>query len=129
MVPDPTGSPNSDPATRPGSELSLATPEVAPKGRQDLHICAACGSDLVHPLEWEPLADRYWRIVLWCPNCECRSTETHSQQVLDRFDLILHDATESLLEDLAQLQYANMEEELERFSAALAADRILPEDF
>lgn len=110
----------SPPATRPGAWR---------RAGDDLHICPSCSCNLVHPLEWTPVDSENWRVELWCPNCKWGETQVHPQRVLDRFDLILDDATESLLDDLAALQQSNMEEELERFAYALAHDQILPEDF
>ena len=122
---------NPQAAARPGHALTAPAqrPGALRRAHDDLHICPSCGCNLVHPLEWSPVDSERWRIELWCPNCEWGEVQVHAQPVLDRFDLILDDATESLLDDLAELQQANMEEELERFAHALATDQILPEDF
>ena len=48
---------------------------------------------------------------------------------MDRFDEALDATMQSVLEDLQLLTRANMEEQIERFIAALHADLILPEDF
>lgn len=106
-----------------------ARPGAWRRADDDLHICPSCSCNLVHPLEWSPVDNENWRVELWCPNCEWADAQVHPQRVLDRFDLILDDATESLLDDLSALQRSNMEEELERFAHALACDQILPEDF
>ena len=51
-----------------------------------------------------------------------RRWSTGLDEALDR-------GTESVLDDLDVLTRANMEEQIERFAAALQADQILPEDF
>jgi hypothetical protein len=52
-----------------------------------------------------------------------------SEEVVDRLDEALDRGTESVLDDLNVLTRANMEDQIERFSTALADGHILPEDF
>lgn len=95
----------------------------------DLHVCPYCLSELVYPVSWAPIDMAHWRVELRCPECEWCQAGLYEQLVLDRFDAILDEGTESLMSDLARLQRANMEGELERFTAALEQDLLLPEDF
>lgn len=117
---DPGGDPN-------GIEASVALPDL--RAPEDLHICPSCNSELVYPVEWAPVDMCHWRVELRCPECEWAGAGLYEQIVLDRFDAILDTATDSLISDLGRLQRSNMEEEIERFSAALDHDVILPEDF
>jgi hypothetical protein len=48
---------------------------------------------------------------------------------IDRYDVELDRGGQELIEDLQALTRANMEEEADRFAAALASDSFLPEDF
>lgn len=109
-----------DPDPPPPAESQLA---------EDLRICPSCSSSLVYPLEWAPVGACTWRVELRCPECEWTEAAVHEQHALDRFDQALDAATDSLIDDLRGLQRSNMEYELERFTAALGADLILPEDF
>lgn len=95
----------------------------------DLHVCGACASELVHPVEWEEAGSEHWEVTRRCPNCEWSSTGVHSQECVERFDEQLDLGTEILLGDLKRLVHANMEDEIERFVLALADDLIVPEDF
>jgi hypothetical protein len=97
--------------------------------RTELHMCSKCGSGLVHPLEWSQAGKSHWHVELRCPECEWRGASVYHQDVLDRFDAELDAGTAALLDDLADLTAANMEEEAERFVSALRADLVLPEDF
>lgn len=97
--------------------------------QEDLHICPSCASRLVLPTDWAPAAGRRWTVDLRCPDCEWQGGGTYSQSVVDRFDEALDDGTEALLRDLNLLTRANMEEQVDAFVAALAADHVLPEDF
>jgi hypothetical protein len=94
-----------------------------------LHICQECGSGLVYPTDWAPAAPKHWHVELRCPDCEWRGEGIYSQEVVDRFDVALDDGTDAILDDLTRLTRANMEEEIDRFAAALDRDLILPEDF
>jgi hypothetical protein len=94
-----------------------------------LHVCAACGSGLVHPVEWEETARGSWTVSLRCPNCWWSGSGTYEQEVVDAFDLELDEGVDALMCDLRELARANMVEAVERFVAALWADAVLPEDF
>jgi hypothetical protein len=103
--------------------------KAASKGDDELHVCASCGSDLVQPIDWAPADNLNWTVRLRCPECESVGHGIHSQQVVDRFDVELDRGTDMLIEDLSRLTRANMEDEAERFIAALTGDHILAEDF
>jgi hypothetical protein len=108
-------------------ERGAATLRQRPSG--DLHICPACDCTLVQPVEWAPAGRSLWRVELRCPECEWRDSRVHDQKTMDRYDEVLDEGTEALLEDLTQLSRAIMEEEIERFVGALQRDLIQPEDF
>jgi hypothetical protein len=96
---------------------------------EGLHVCNQCDSSLVYPLEWEEASATEWEVTLRCPNCEWQQTGVYEQAVVECFDVTLDRATQALTDDLKRLTLANMEDEIDRFAAALNADQILPEDF
>lgn len=104
-----------------------SAPSTAPL--EDLHVCPECARDLVYPVEWEEASATHWEVLLRCPNCEWSQLGLFEQATVDRFDEDLDLGTEALIRDFRRLTRANMEEEIDAFSAALAADLILPEDF
>jgi hypothetical protein len=106
--------------------LSESTP---PLELDDLRLCPECDRDLVYPVDWEEASLTHWQVVLRCPNCEWTETGTYDQATVDRFDEQLDLGTEALVRDLRRLVQANMEDEADRFAAALEANAILPEDF
>lgn len=108
-------------------EARLVTPTR--RRRDDLHVCPSCSSQLVYPTDWAPASNNHWHVALRCPECEWNGGGQYSQDVVDRLDVALDRGTESVLDDLHVLVRANMEEQIERFVAALGADQILPEDF
>jgi hypothetical protein len=105
-----------------------AAPVVTNPDRR-LHECPECDRGLVYPVEWEEASPTQWEVLLRCPNCEWSDLDIFEQAVVDRFDEELDRGTECLVEDLMRLQQANMEDEIERFTSALASDAIWPMDF
>ena len=96
---------------------------------RDLPVCPECDSQLVYPVAWEEAAGARWAVSLRCPNCEWAVSDTFDEDVIQRFDETLDRATEALVSDLRKLTRANMEDDVERFVAALNAEYVLPEDF
>jgi hypothetical protein len=95
----------------------------------DLHICPDCDRKLVYPVEWEESSPTHWEVQLRCPNCEWTTVGNYDQETVDRFDEQLDHGTEALVRDLKRLTRANMEDEIDRFTSALASDAIWPMDF
>jgi hypothetical protein len=95
----------------------------------DLHVCPDCSSGLVYPLAWDEAGDQAWELLLRCPNCEWQDEGVFPQHVVEHLDEQLDHGTQVLVRDLKQLMHANMEEEVERFIAALNSGHILPMDF
>ena len=104
-------------------------PEAAAPIQHELHICRECRSELVYPVEWEEAGPEYWRVALRCPNCEWTAAGVFPQELADVFDERLDEGTEQVVGDLKRLMHANMNDEIERFVAALEAGALLPEDF
>lgn len=102
---------------------------VEQPGDLDLHICVRCDSELVYPLEWYEASETAWNVTLRCPDCEMLVSGVYEQETVDRFDATLDLGTKALVDDLARLSMANIEDEIDRFAVALEADLILPEDF
>jgi hypothetical protein len=97
--------------------------------REELHLCSECDSRLVYPVHWTEVDRASWEVTLRCPNCEWSHTGVYDQETVERFDDELDRGTDNLVDDLKRLIHANMEDEIERFTHALARDYILPEDF
>jgi hypothetical protein len=113
------------------SAASFSLPRSASPVRDTaaLHVCPTCDSHLVYPVDWAPSDQRRWRVDLRCPDCEWSGGGVYAQEIVDAFDEELDRGTEELLGDLTALTRTNMEEEVDRFLAALHAGWILPEDF
>lgn len=115
-------------------ESDLAPVEAAPVEQPrspaaGLHVCPTCASTLVAPVAWEQAGSAEWAVTLQCPNCEWWDADVFDEETVERFDVELDRGTEALVRDLLQITRANMEDDVDRFVAALRADAILPEDF
>jgi hypothetical protein len=108
-------------------ELEPETPEQ-PKLRQ-IELCVACGGERVQPLDWLEVENLRWELALRCPDCEWEQTETFNQAEVERYDDVLNDATDRMIEALDRVTRQNMSEAIERFRLALENDDIVPFDF
>jgi hypothetical protein len=104
-------------------------PDQVERDRDGLHVCPDCRSPLVQPISWTEAGETRWQLELYCPNCDWEGAGVYDQQQIERFEDSLEAGVEDILNDLKRLTYANMTAEVDRFSAALRADLILPEDF
>jgi hypothetical protein len=102
--------------------------EAAPDGR-DLHTCPTCSSHLVQPIAWAESNQGRWELELECPNCLWFESGVFEREQVERLEDQLDEGLATMLDDLQRLTKSNMANEIERFSRALAADVILPEDF
>jgi hypothetical protein len=94
-----------------------------------LHVCPNCSSQFVQPVEWEPVGDEAWSVLLRCPECEVFQAGVYGQQELDAYDVEL-DRGEALLRvAYLQLSTENMAAEIDAFAQAIDSDAVLPEDF
>ncbi len=107
--------------------VRFSSPEES--SRLGLHVCPDCQSGLVQPVQWGETADGFWELTLMCPNCEWLTEGVFSQEQVDEFEEHLDEGLAEMLADLRRLTQANMAEEIDRFTAALQTDLILPEDF
>ena len=86
---------------------------------QGLHVCPNCSSQLVQPVEWEPVGDEAWSVLLRCPSARSSRRACSAQPELDAYDVEL-DRGEALLRvAYLQLSTENMEAEIDAFAEAL----------
>jgi hypothetical protein len=112
------------------AELAEPAPQHAPaEPDQELHVCLDCDSELVYPIQWEESGSENWAVLLHCPNCESTREGIFNQDTVEAFDEELDRGADLLAGDYRRLMRANLTEEIERFTGALEAGAILPEDF
>jgi hypothetical protein len=106
--------------------LRLADASALPT--REMEVCVACGSRLVHPVSWEERAGGF-AVLLRCPECLVHVQDEFSDAELDRYDTVLDNGGAVLIADLKTLARANMKDYVRRFSSALYAGHIQPDDF
>ena len=94
-----------------------------------LHLCPSCTSDLVQPVAWSEAAEEKWELTLSCPNCGWTSEGLFGEDQVHALEERLDQGLADMLRDLQRLTQANMADQIERFTTALNANQILPEDF
>jgi hypothetical protein len=111
-------------------EQTHRAPEHSPAEKhQDLHLCVACSSGLVYPVQWDESGPDSWCVLLHCPSCAVYREGVFSLRAVEALDEELDRGADVLTRDYERLVRANMAEEIERFVGALNAGAILPEDF
>lgn len=103
--------------------------EAEETDRGGLHVCPACASELVQPIEWCEADDERWELTLECPNCWWTDQDVFGREQVAQLEEELDTGLTAILDDLRRLSQANMADHVDRFIAALQADLILPEDF
>jgi hypothetical protein len=108
---------------------SDASPVRPPADEVDLDRCPECASDVVYPIAWNDAGDRTYELTLRCPNCEWTEVDMHDWDTVLRLEERLERRERALIADLQALSRANVEEDFDRFIAALRADQVWPMDF
>jgi hypothetical protein len=97
---------------------------------QGLHVCPGCEQPFVVPGKArEVVGMDSIRLELRCTNCGWSEVGVHNDESLACLEMELDRSFADLLWTLEVVWTANEEAAIERFSAALGAGLILPEDF
>ena len=112
----------------PAVRHSTAAP-APPAAAGDLDHCPECASDSVYPIAWHDAGDRSYELTLRCPNCEWTEVDTHDWDTVQRLEERLDRGERALIVDLQALARANVQEDFDRFIAALHAGHVWPMDF
>jgi hypothetical protein len=111
----------------PGAESMQAG--LTPPLLEGLHVCRACRSSLVEPVYRDPVGATRWALTLACPECDWWTSGVWSDDEVERLEVVLADATVSIVTDCAALALDRFVDEIERFVRALEADVITVADF
>ena len=93
------------------------------------HECPLCGSDLVHPVDWERNSEASWNLVLRCPNCETQRSIVLGRESVEAFNREIYFGAQALAREADSMTRRNFAEESAKLVEALARDLILPMDF
>ena len=112
-----------------GRTIEVVRFHESEKTERGLHVCPGCDSELVQPVAWSEAAEEKWELTLSCPNCRWTSEGLFGEDQVHALEERLDQGLADMLRDLQRLTQANMADQIERFTTALNADQILPEDF
>ena len=87
----------------------------------DLHACAACHTDFVNPVDWEPVSPESWWMRLRCGNCDVWREVTVTNKVAERFDIELDRRADVIHRALHKLDRERMVQQVETMIGALPA--------
>jgi len=93
------------------------------------HECPLCGSELVHPVDWERNREASWNLVLRCPNCETERSVVLGREGVEAFNREIYLGSQALVREAESMTRRNFTEESAKLVEALALDLILPMDF
>jgi hypothetical protein len=94
-----------------------------------LESCAMCAEDFVNPVDWEPVGDTHWWMLLRCGACDTWREVTVSNEVAARFDLELDRRMDIVARALERLDRSRMVSEVETMIQALRHGLVEPADF
>jgi hypothetical protein len=94
-----------------------------------MQVCLACGADYVHPVEWDPVDDDGWWMLLRCGECHAMREVTVANDVAKRFGDDLDGAMDVIGRAARELDGERMAGEVETFAEALQRDLIDAGDF
>ena len=105
---------------------------LARRGRhraEEPEVCPVCNGDFVCPIEWEPVDEGHIWVLLRCGECGTWRDAEFTDEVLDRFDRKLDEATVQIAMAADRLHADWRSTEADAFAAALDRDLIDAGDF
>jgi hypothetical protein len=94
-----------------------------------MQVCVACRADYVHPVQWDPVDDDRWWMLLRCGECHATREVTVPDDLAKRFGDDLDAALEVIGQAARELDGERMAGEVEAFAQALERDLIDAGDF
>ena len=104
------------------------------KGSQpdpELHLesCAMCKADFVNPVDWEPVGETQWWMLLRCGACDTWREVTVTNEIAARFDLELDRRLDVVARTLEKLDHKRMIAEAETMIQMLRHGLVDAADF
>jgi hypothetical protein len=94
-----------------------------------LESCAMCGADFVNPVDWEPVGETHWWMLLRCGACDTWRETTVTNAVASRFDFELDRRLDMLKRSLDRIDRRRMADEVDTMIEALRRGLVDATDF
>jgi hypothetical protein len=97
----------------------------------DVHLerCAVCHEDFVNPVDWEPVGDTHWWMLLRCGACDTWRELTTTNELAERYDLELDRRADVVRRALHRLDSHRMAADVETMIQALRRGLVDAADF
>ena len=94
-----------------------------------LEHCAVCHEDFVNPVDWEPVGEDSWWMLLRCGACDTWREVTTTNAVAERFDVELDRRLDIVARALQRLDSHRMAADVETMIQALRRGLVDAADF
>ena len=94
-----------------------------------LEHCAVCHADFVNPVDWEPVGEDHWWMLLRCGACDTWREVTTTNEIAARFDLELDRRLDIVARALHRLDSHRMAADVETMIQALRRGLVDAADF
>jgi hypothetical protein len=94
-----------------------------------LESCAMCGADFVNPVDWDPVGDTHWWMLLRCGACDTWRETTVTNEIASRFDFELDRRLDVLTRALDRIDRLRMAAEVDTMIEALRRGLVDAADF
>jgi flavoprotein len=94
-----------------------------------LETCKLCGQDFVNPVDWEPLDEHQWWMLLRCAQCDTYREAIVADADAERYDAELNRRADVLARALARIERQEMLADVEMMTLALRRGLIDAADF
>ena len=88
-----------------------------------------CAEDFVNPVDWEPVGDTHWWMLLRCGACDTWREVTVTNEIAARFDLELDRRMDVVARALERLDRSRMVVEVDTMIQALRQGLVDATDF
>jgi hypothetical protein len=100
-----------------------------PDPEVQLETCALCGDDYVNPVDWEPVGDTHWWMLLRCGACDTWRETTVTNAIAARYDFELDRRLDVLTRALERIDRSRMAAEVDTMIEALRRGLVDAADF
>ena len=94
-----------------------------------LETCGMCLRDFVNPVDWEPVGDTHWWMLLRCGACDTWRETTVTNEIASRYDLELDRRMEVIVRALERIDMRRMARDVETMIQALRRGLVDAADF
>ena len=94
-----------------------------------LETCGMCLRDFVNPVDWEPVTDTHWWMLLRCGACDTWRETTVTNEIASRYDLELDRRMEVIVRTLERIDMRRMAADVETMIQALRRGLVDAADF